>query len=463
MNDIIDLIEAVEQETAFAEMEVCGALLEGYTKACVILENSDDTTDVSSFDLFQENAFTDAVSEAKGDKSENIILRILKFIPRFIAAFIRNLKSGRKTVENKVKDVEKMAEDLKDTFEHPENHTTDEPAPKEAEPVDQSKVTERNGVLGDSYGDDDSTKRQIARNTRKINQAAKGTMFLITQKSNWQGYRYSGDVDKDVQIEISTHMLDFVRGLNKETVDYFAVMKPVEDAIEELAIAFSSGNPATEREATQKDDVKFDAILTSKRYDKNISNVVNRIKKQIKEADDQLKKIKDFANSAKNPGSKTKIMISDVLHNYYVALDWMKYVEHVLKNTSKQLERITKHIDKVNTNKKSKITYNINEEKSVSATANVNDKRTLIDCAKRVQRIVGDSQKVFNDIIAAAYFGLDGLHSEILSIAKQHGITVRNPTKHRSPAKFVGGGSSGPVGYVNSGYGTDAKKIVASI
>ena len=90
-NTILSGIDQIEELTLEAEMSVIKALCDCYEKQAMILEYS-TSEDVSEFSVFQEG-FKDVLNEAKGDKGENIILRILKFIPRLVMGLVRMIKS----------------------------------------------------------------------------------------------------------------------------------------------------------------------------------------------------------------------------------------------------------------------------------------------------------------------------------------------------------------------------------
>jgi len=87
MNDI----SQIEELTLEAEMSVIKALCDCYEKQAMILEYS-TSEDVSEFSVFQEG-FKDVLNEAKGNKNENIVLRILKFIPRLLIGLAKMIKS----------------------------------------------------------------------------------------------------------------------------------------------------------------------------------------------------------------------------------------------------------------------------------------------------------------------------------------------------------------------------------
>lgn len=88
--DIMCHIEQVNQSVADAEIDVLESLIEVYSKAIQIIHESDETVDLSSFDIFQEG---DILNQAKGYPSESIIKRILLFLPRLIKAIIKKIRS----------------------------------------------------------------------------------------------------------------------------------------------------------------------------------------------------------------------------------------------------------------------------------------------------------------------------------------------------------------------------------
>lgn len=475
-NELLDLIDQIDDMQAYAEMEVCRALLESYSKSAIIIESCSENTDISSFDIFQEGVLSDSVNEAKGDSSENILKRIFLFIPRLIAAFIRNLRAGKKNVEKKVKEVEAIANDLKDVAEHPEKHvdssanknddSTNGPAAAPDTKKPEPEVTERRGVPGASYGDDDKAKRANAAVLRSINKATKtGTMFLLPERSETNGFFSSFDfyVDKDIRIDISTDLLNYVSGLNKETVDFQALMEPVQDAVIAMGYAFSSfgAGELSKKETYRVQDYQFDTVMAVGKKE-TIPSLIKKIRDQLKDADAQLSKVKKYAKETKFSGQKTNTMFSEVVKQYRVALDWMEYVDHTINAISERVNTVNKSIQKINTNKKTKIDGSYLELDDRGVTIAPADKRALIECANRIQRIVGDAQKAYQDIIAATYHSLDVLRSELFGIAKKNNIKINEENVPvRSPLQLLGydKDNKGYLNYGSGGYGTKTKKV----
>lgn len=99
------MLSEIDDVTLEAEVRVTSAMCNSYLKALSIMENASESTDLSDFEIFQEaskvvddpdNAswgFSDEFrrfSATKG-KKENILKSILLFIPRLIAAIIRQV------------------------------------------------------------------------------------------------------------------------------------------------------------------------------------------------------------------------------------------------------------------------------------------------------------------------------------------------------------------------------------
>lgn len=97
-DDIMQSLENIENITIESEMNVIQAMADSYQKSLVILENYNGD-DVDSFSIFQEAAAQESDGEStfrktdKNGKKENIIISILKFIPRLCMLIIRKMKS----------------------------------------------------------------------------------------------------------------------------------------------------------------------------------------------------------------------------------------------------------------------------------------------------------------------------------------------------------------------------------
>lgn len=119
MEGLLQYIEQVDQSVADAEVNVLESLIQSYDKAIAIIQESEDDTDLSAFDIFQEGEKWDKFKEdtkapVLGNKGEGAIKRILMALPRLIQkliALIKKLFTKNKTVE---KQMDKDIKDLKD-------------------------------------------------------------------------------------------------------------------------------------------------------------------------------------------------------------------------------------------------------------------------------------------------------------------------------------------------------------
>ena len=124
-NSILKDINQIEELTLEAEIGVIKALCDCYEKQALIIEYS-TSEDVSEFSVFQEG-FKDVLNEAKGNKGENIVIRILKFIPRLVmglAKMIRSKWGGKsriKQLEDDIADLKRINERYRDRLDSLEN------------------------------------------------------------------------------------------------------------------------------------------------------------------------------------------------------------------------------------------------------------------------------------------------------------------------------------------------------
>jgi len=117
MNELIQSIKTVDRCLESSDFEVIQSLLNCYSKAMSVLEYCDDTTDVSSFEIFQESFKDDLKKPIFGDKSESVAKRILMVLPRIIAKLITLLTNMISRFKKSEKRAEKTAEDIKQTVE----------------------------------------------------------------------------------------------------------------------------------------------------------------------------------------------------------------------------------------------------------------------------------------------------------------------------------------------------------
>lgn len=96
-DELIRSVDNIDSSVIDAEISVIESLLESYEKSIMILENADSTTDLSSFDIFQEGEKWDKFKQDTdapilGNKDESFGKRLAMMIPRLIATLIRLCK-----------------------------------------------------------------------------------------------------------------------------------------------------------------------------------------------------------------------------------------------------------------------------------------------------------------------------------------------------------------------------------
>lgn len=103
INNIFESINIINETTADSEIAVMESMLVAYDKAYAILENYEGE-DLDAFSIFQEGKIMDDVKKA-GKNDKNKIITIIKFIPRMIMAFIKQIKS--KMIKHETKPLSK--------------------------------------------------------------------------------------------------------------------------------------------------------------------------------------------------------------------------------------------------------------------------------------------------------------------------------------------------------------------
>jgi len=87
---LLQYVDKIQEQTTLSELSVINDLLNAYSKSVVILQEADESSDLSSFDIFQEGKiFNDLNAPLKGQYGESKIKKILMFIPRLIMKFMR--------------------------------------------------------------------------------------------------------------------------------------------------------------------------------------------------------------------------------------------------------------------------------------------------------------------------------------------------------------------------------------
>ena len=124
--EILSAIDNIDNTIMESEMNVMNSLINSYDKAVMILEYCNDNTDVSSYDIFQEGightigTAVDKLDEKmKAKPNENIIKKILLFIPRAIMKLIQTLRTkyNEKKLDKAAKDLSNIVDEIDEVID----------------------------------------------------------------------------------------------------------------------------------------------------------------------------------------------------------------------------------------------------------------------------------------------------------------------------------------------------------
>ena len=151
-DEILSSIDNIDDCVMEAELNVLNAMINEYDKAIMIMENYNGN-DYSSFDIFQESVIMEDGEKKPqpifGNKGENIIKRILMFIPRLISTIIRNIDK----LFNKKKDQE-----IIDRLQNPES-----------QPKTQEQIKPGSGLSPEQTAELENLKKQRTEIVKKLN------------------------------------------------------------------------------------------------------------------------------------------------------------------------------------------------------------------------------------------------------------------------------------------------------
>lgn len=406
-NEILDLIDQIEMEQAIAEMAVCDALMNSYAKTCAILENASDNADLSSYDIFQEGyevyqegekwdrvkqAGSTAWKEAKGKKSENIVIRILKFIPRLIMAFVRSLRMNKKEIDKKIDEVEKVAEKI-------------------TEAVEKGDISEED-ISGGSA--DDSARRAAA--------AVKNQPLALPYYpvNNLAFYYANGDI----RLKFAWGTFNVLEKMNNKTLDYAELMIPIESALEMIVDTFSetrlnkNGKPDT-WQRRNKSDLVFDV------HTHDLPGKIVLIKNKIKEAEKWISELnKNFNKNWKidvRKGDVRECMLSEVLQAFSYASRWIGQNERILEVSAKRIKSV---VDNLPTFKSGIARDPLGDDYATDLKPD--DANTVVTCVNRVQTIVDQANKCFAYIVKNCSDALDKVYAMAHFAAGKAGITIKS-------------------------------------
>ena len=286
--EIVNLIDEIEDQEYMAEMAVMDALMASYAKEAIMCEYM--STEVVQECFYQEGAkwdiFKDDINAGiKGKQGENILKKILLFIPRLIASFVnwiknkfsKNAKAATNTAKQAVSAAQSMdekQEELADTIESTAEKwaaemPSDEAINAYAEAVRKSAEPLMERLRGnDKKSDDDSYEISVDKDTeiyvQRIVNVTKTTASYIRKNVNQTTYSdsdlrgksglvsslYSSKIDfakksraYDVVSLMKTGKVPTLLNLDNAitVVDHWA---KILTAIEKAVVTFDKGNQA---------------------------------------------------------------------------------------------------------------------------------------------------------------------------------------------------------------------------
>ena len=124
--EILSAIDNIDSTIMESEMNVMNSLIASYDKAVMILECCNDNSDVSSYDIFQESighavgtAIDKLDDKMKAKPNENIIKKILLFIPRAVMKLIQTLRTkyNEKKLDKAAKDLSNIIDEIDEVID----------------------------------------------------------------------------------------------------------------------------------------------------------------------------------------------------------------------------------------------------------------------------------------------------------------------------------------------------------
>jgi len=248
MEGLLQYIDQIDQSVADAEVSVMESLIESYDKSIIILENADDTTDLSAFDIFQEGEKWDKFKEDTkapvfGKKGEGLAKRLLMIIPRLIqklVALIRKLFTKNKSFEQKM---DKDVDNLK----------------KQAQTVVPEQLSEEQAKkLANKINEARASSQAVAQSERDFKSKRDDVMDSI-DKRHEQLREYIRDSEKTFQSKMDD-LHNYTRSIN----DPFGNSKALDELgkmINDDGPAFKSITPETVEKIDKKNPGLIDDLL----------------------------------------------------------------------------------------------------------------------------------------------------------------------------------------------------------
>ena len=192
---LLERIDMIQEASIDAELNVLSQMADSYMKAIAILENYDGD-DTSAFAIFQEadnfekgldKQANSILAQAKGKPDENLIKRILLFIPRLIKAIISKIASSDRIFKKRINNLEKEIKNKMNNKSSGSKGDTTEP---------KGTITHQKGIPLKGYVEPDWYKGGTSHNPPDMEIKL---IFGGTEISGY-GYVHADDVWEDLHL-----------------------------------------------------------------------------------------------------------------------------------------------------------------------------------------------------------------------------------------------------------------------
>ena len=314
---LLETMDAVEMSQLDAEISVLESLIESYDKSIMILENSDDTTDLSAFDVFQEGETWDKFKEDTkapilGNKDEGIGKRIAMFIPRLIAAIIRLCKNlfrkNKKITQKMESDVAEMKRGIQQSSEVPTSTTQETPPAKQPEPTKNKDTTE--DEINQSLADLQKNAPTIKSSSGEVYKSIQSILFAHDSTGGFDRVflekGWFGDCKSRLQNAFDSGM-DNAAELQKHLDTITALIKNLKTPFSELQTRYHNGGTSI-----QIKDSEF--VAKMEQFEKMNKEDINACNDLILFVQENIQKLQDI----KKPEEQTdeSQLISKILRQY---------------------------------------------------------------------------------------------------------------------------------------------------
>lgn len=199
-DELLRSVDNIDMDAIDSEINVLESLIDSYDKALTILENCDDSTDISSFEIFQEGERwdkfkADADAPIFGTKDESLAKRIAMVIPRLIAAIIRLCKKlfskNKKITERMKSDVKEMKQSIDIPVQTQPASTLDEKQTSD----DKEQPEEKPEIKSNPEEDEINQALDSLKNNAQTSRSSTGEVYKMIPSILF-GHDSTGSIDR---------------------------------------------------------------------------------------------------------------------------------------------------------------------------------------------------------------------------------------------------------------------------